>query len=263
MNALEVVLLVAGIICIIISFFIDPEKSEQKEAEIDIALDESKKQHIRDEVDKLIEEQLEAISDQTEGALEKLSNTKIMEVGEYADTVYAEINRRHNEVMFLYDMLNEKSKDVKTTVKSINETKKQVERLSQEQEQTEAINASNEQEDKIKKTSTRGRSKAKKETNQTIQSADTNATDEKNSLDVKETAKDNANEEAKESAKDSIKEEKAKKPRTTRTTRKKTEKSRNELIVEMHEKGIDDKTIARELGIGIGEVSLILGLKKL
>ena len=47
MNALEIVLLVAGIICIIVSFFVGKEKeTEPKEAEINIALDEKQKEHI-------------------------------------------------------------------------------------------------------------------------------------------------------------------------------------------------------------------------
>lgn len=258
MNALEIVLLVAGIICIIISFFIDPGESEQKEAELDIALDETRKQHIRDEVDKLIEDQLEAISDQTEGALEKLSNNKIMEVGEYVDTVYEELNRRHNEVMFLYDMLNEKTKDVKTTVKSINETKKQVERLSQEQEAQPEKDDANEPQPK--KTTTRTKVRSKKAADKEIQETLTAKASDSNS---EKTSGDNANAAAEQEA--NVKpEEKPKKTRTSARSRsKKPEKTRSELVVEMHEKGIDDKTIAKELGIGIGEVSLILGLKKL
>ena len=34
-----------------------------------------------------------------------------------------EINRNHNEVMFMYDMLNEKDKEIKTTVKDVNGTR--------------------------------------------------------------------------------------------------------------------------------------------
>lgn len=34
----------------------------------------------------------------------------MLEMNEYSDTILQEINRNHNEVMFLYDMLNEKKK---------------------------------------------------------------------------------------------------------------------------------------------------------
>ena len=59
------------------------------------------------------------------GKLDKISNTKILEMNEYADNVLKEINRNHNEVMFMYDMLNEKDKEIKTTVKSVNATNTQ------------------------------------------------------------------------------------------------------------------------------------------
>ncbi len=48
---------------------------------------------------------------------------KILEMNEYADGVLKEINRNHNEVMFMYDMLNEKDKEIKTTVKDVNGTR--------------------------------------------------------------------------------------------------------------------------------------------
>jgi hypothetical protein len=44
-------------------------------------------------------------------------------MNEYADGVLKEINRNHNEVMFMYDMLNEKDKEIKTTVKDVNVTR--------------------------------------------------------------------------------------------------------------------------------------------
>lgn len=241
MNALEIVLLVAGIICIIVSFFIGPDsESEQKEAEINLSLLEEQKQHIRDEIDKLIEEQLEAISDQTEGALERLSNKKIMELGEYADTVFAQINSSHNEVMFLYDMLNEKTKDVKTTVKTINETKKQVEKLSVDKEEQ---NIATEKTTTDKKSS--GRSTVKN-------SKSAKATDNTNSIDAG-AANNTAASEGKVELEN---------PKPARRTKKTPEETRAKKILTMSKKGIDPKDIAKELGIGIGEVNLVIGLNK-
>ena len=64
------------------------------------------------------------MSEKTEAALDKISNTKILEMNEYAESVLGEINRNHNETVFLYDMLNEKAKEIKTTVKDVNNAKK-------------------------------------------------------------------------------------------------------------------------------------------
>ena len=73
---------------------------------------------------------MQDIEEKTEASLDKISNTKILEMNEYADNVKKEINRNHNEVMFMYDMLNEKDKEIKTTVKSVNATNTQARRTS-------------------------------------------------------------------------------------------------------------------------------------
>ncbi len=52
----------------------------------------------------------------TERELSKVSNEKIMAVSEYSDTVLAEIDKNHKEAMFLYDMLNDKHKDIGRTI---------------------------------------------------------------------------------------------------------------------------------------------------
>ena len=76
-------------------------------------------------IDDIIEKKMQDIEEKTEASLDKISNTKILEMNEYADNVLKEINRNHNEVMFMYDMLNEKDKEIKTTVKSVNATNTQ------------------------------------------------------------------------------------------------------------------------------------------
>ena len=81
-----------------------------------------------EKVEKAIRVKMQTITekkynDKTEARLDKISNTKILEMNEYADGVLKEINRNHNEVMFMYDMLNEKDKEIKTTVKDVNVTR--------------------------------------------------------------------------------------------------------------------------------------------
>lgn len=64
--------------------------------------------------------------DKTERALERISNEKIMAVNEYSDTVLKEINKNHEEVLFLYDMLNDKHTSLKNTVAKVGEVVKAV-----------------------------------------------------------------------------------------------------------------------------------------
>ena len=74
----------------------------------------------------VFDEQMENLSEQTEIKLDKLSNEKIMEMNDYSETILGEINRNHNEVMFLYDMLNEKKKEINNTVRDLNVVKKEI-----------------------------------------------------------------------------------------------------------------------------------------
>lgn len=66
------------------------------------------------------EESADYIKEQTAQELEKLSYKKINEVNEYSEHVMEQINKNHNEVMFLYSMLNDKQKELDKTVESLN-----------------------------------------------------------------------------------------------------------------------------------------------
>lgn len=123
MTTTGIVLLVIGIAAFIASFFI-PDKDD-KEDKKDI---EKKREQIRKLIDTEIDgmklrvneatnESVEYSMDKSERALEKITNDKIMAVSEYATTVIEEIDRNHKEVMFLYDMLNDKQTDIKNTVR--------------------------------------------------------------------------------------------------------------------------------------------------
>ena len=49
-----------------------------------------------------------ASTEKVDRALEKETNEKIMAISEYSDTVLEGMNKSHNEIMFLYSMLNDK-----------------------------------------------------------------------------------------------------------------------------------------------------------
>ena len=50
-----------------------------------------------------------------------------MAISEYSETVLTDINKSHQEVMFLYDMLNDKHNNLKETVKHVDKTAKEAE----------------------------------------------------------------------------------------------------------------------------------------
>ena len=136
MVILEVILAVCGILCIAASFLLteDEQKtSEQAKQPEKTVLSDGQKEEIRRQVNELVTEELNAINERTEASLDKISNTKILEMNDYADTVMGEINKSHNEAVFLYDMLNEKAKEVKNTVKDVNIAKHEVKKMQNEQ----------------------------------------------------------------------------------------------------------------------------------
>lgn len=115
MTGVEWILLLIGSIFMIGSFFITEKLSpselnkiaELSESEIKKIIDrglDSAKSRIEDAIDTQIEES----SDKVDRALEKETNDKIMAISEYSDTVLESMNKTHNEIMFLYSMLNDK-----------------------------------------------------------------------------------------------------------------------------------------------------------
>lgn len=133
MEITEIVLLVAGGIIFILSFLIPDKKDEVSEQSKELVQGEiadmvsREMESVRGQVDGVVEEAVTYAMEKTERSLERLSNEKIMAVNEYSDTVLAEIHKNHEEAMFLYDMLNSKHNNLKDTVSAVNRTVKEVE----------------------------------------------------------------------------------------------------------------------------------------
>ena len=126
MVATEIFLIAAGVICVVVSVVMSfGDDKENGESSAKSELTQAQLDMVKHQVDEVIKQQISGLSEKTEAALDKISNTKILEMNEYAESVLGEINRNHNEAVFLYDMLNEKSKEVKRTVKDVNYAKMQ------------------------------------------------------------------------------------------------------------------------------------------
>lgn len=134
MEVTEIVLLVAGGIIFILSFLLpDPKDKRQGESAVPMAreevrtLVEQEMDTVKGHLDDVVNEAVTYAMEKTERSLERLSNEKIMAVNEYSDTVLSEIHRNHEEVMFLYDMLNSKHANLKNTVSEVTRTVKEAE----------------------------------------------------------------------------------------------------------------------------------------
>lgn len=138
MTILEILLLAAGALLIAASFFV-PAKEGDIDTDISgLVRDEVKKsiesesENMRKHVDDVVSEAVSYAEEKTERALERVSNEKIMAVNEYSDTVLEEINKNHKEVMFLYEMLNDKQKNLKDTVSAASEVTKEAQKTAEE-----------------------------------------------------------------------------------------------------------------------------------
>ena len=63
-------------------------------------------------VDQVIDHSIEKSMEVVERALDKETNEKMRAITEYSDTVLESIHKTHNEVMFLYSMLNDKHSEL-------------------------------------------------------------------------------------------------------------------------------------------------------
>ena len=134
MGTVEIVLLVIGIICVIVGIILGITDNNDHDKDMNPAVSDydaaSQVSKVSQTIDNIIEQKMQDIEDKTEARLDKLSNTKILEMNEYADGVLKEINRNHNEVMFLYNMLNDKETTLKNTVRDIEAVKVSVRKMA-------------------------------------------------------------------------------------------------------------------------------------
>ena len=227
MGILEIVLLIAGIIIFTGSFFLPlgGEKDtgiDQKAAKEEIhGLVEEEMNNVRSKMQDKMEETSEDAVEKAERALERLTNEKIMAVNEYSDTVLQEIHKNHEEVMFLYDMLNSKHANIKDTVSKMDKAVKAAENKTLENKTAENKAAA----DKTAGTMAEEKTADISQTESLIQP--------ENSPEIGfmgETVQEGQN--------------------------------NNEKILEMHRQGKSTVAIAKELGLGVGEVKLVIDLYK-
>lgn len=133
MSILEIILIIIGIIVIIIScILVDKSTEAQKQiigksiSSLEENLTEEDKKQLMDKMKEMLAEIKEEAIVETDDTLSKISNEKIMAVNEFSDQILEKMKRNHEEVVFLYNMLNDKEKELKATVKQIDTTKKKV-----------------------------------------------------------------------------------------------------------------------------------------
>ncbi len=115
MTGVELLLLLIGAVFMIGSFFVTEKLSvselnkiaEMSEGELKSIVNHDL-ERVSTRIEEAIDGKLEETLERSERALERETNEKIMAINEYSDTVVESMNKTHNEIMFLYNMLNDK-----------------------------------------------------------------------------------------------------------------------------------------------------------
>ncbi|NLL93058.1 MAG: hypothetical protein GX225_02780 [Clostridiales bacterium] len=134
MGPLEIFLIVFGIILVAISFIFSEHLTNSSSFGNEQNPDVTKvtKEIVKKEVEAEIAEVIDDKLDQAEVRLDKIVNEKIMALGDYSEDIDIRTTKNHDEVMFLYDMLNDKEKTIKNTVKDVEALKLSVKKMAQE-----------------------------------------------------------------------------------------------------------------------------------
>ena len=255
MTGVEWILLLIGSVFMIGSFFIT-EKLSPSELNHIAELSESELKKIIDrgltnagtKIEEAIEVQIENSTEKVDRALEKETNEKIMAISEYSDTVLESINKTHNEIMFLYSMLNDKHTEVTGMTSDLQRLAADVRSLEESmQNMTTQTAPQPTQVTHATQAAQMVQMKQNAQTKRVQQSAQAVVAPAKGdavptSAAVQELQKASegsaADETAQESEQDLV----------------------NKQILTMHKEGLTDIQIARKLGMGIGEVRLVIGL---
>ena len=257
MEVTEIVLLVAGGVIFILSFLI-PDRSEKKGGKMTQpvareeirTLVEQEMDAIKGHVDDVVEEAVTYAIEKTERSLERLSNEKIMAINEYSDTVMSEIHRNHEEAVFLYDMLNSKHTNLKDTVSKVTQTVKEAEETVssfQKLAPEPVVSAPVLVQSSV--------SESKPPVSKTVDSPSP-------AYSVPKAAFARV-------AEEEIAKNKAIEGKPLRIEEKKVSAARNAIlekansngrILQLYQQGMDKISIAKELGLGVGEVKLVIDL---
>lgn len=283
MGVIELTLVIAGVILCIASFIIPEKKEKLNENTKKIARDELKSMVaeemsvVQKKIDGVVDETVEYAIEKAERTMERVSNEKIMAVHEYSDTVLEDIHKNHQEVIFMYDMLNDKQEKLKTVVQESDKTLRTL--MSQIKETESDLSKeiliqdnieTNKQKDLIS-ANTVNLSMSTDEANELLAKIEKESEEKKitktKTKSVEKKNRGGTRKVVEESEKTSAKTEENSDKKEENIielqlsgNKKEENISNNEKILQLHKAGKSNMAIARELGLGMGEVRLVIDL---
>lgn len=133
MTGYSIFLTAVGLFIVFLSYMVSEKVTGQEEnidrESIQKKIEEEWTAKIDEKFNEIMDEKAEDKLDQIEESLSRLSNEKIMAVGEYSDQVIEKINENHKEVVFLYDMLNNKKEELQKFMSKLEEEKRVTEQI--------------------------------------------------------------------------------------------------------------------------------------
>ena len=235
MSPIEIIFVIIGILLIVISCFLTRENTSETElTQFPEEVLEFQKKEAEKLIQQILEEKTEDAVVKADDYLSKISNEKIMAVNDFSGQILERIDSNHKEVVFLYEMLNQKEEEIKHIVQKFESEKQQM------QDAVEDVSRLSKQlNTKLKKTDASG----------TKKSADTA---------VKKTA--TKTNEAEQPAEKPIPATENQSNGQMEFTEMLSPDSRKDEILRLYKQGKSILEISKSLGMGQGEVKLIIGL---
>ena len=237
MTGLEITLVIIGVIIFVGSFFFT-EKLSSSDIEAIHKLSEKEVKNVIEEqvlaaktdMDSYIGGRSEEAIDHIDALVNETANKQLLSIGEYSDTILDSMQKTQNENHFIYERLNDKQ-DYLTELSD---------RIVKRESELRAIDESISE--KLKELSDLNVIIKEKEQERLLESEEAVREDVES---IKEAFTQKLSEGVAEENKSASRID---------------QKEINDKILELHEKGASEIEIAKQLGRGLGEVRLVLGL---
>ena len=139
MTAIEVGLLLIGVVFLIGSFFVTEKLSQSEIVEI-AKLRETELQTVIEreleiasaKVSDMVDDSVDLSLNKIQRSLDKETNDKMMAIQEYSDTVLKDLEKTNKEVTFLYSMLGDKHNELQDSIAKMNELTQECDELREQ-----------------------------------------------------------------------------------------------------------------------------------
>lgn len=131
MTGYEIIILAAGLVFFIASFFLKGKSGATETVDVNAEIRKIKEaavlheKEVQDRVRSYVENECETAVADVQDRLSKISNDKIIAIDEYASQVLERIENNNQAVVFLYDMLQKKDDEMKSTMNKMEQTRRE------------------------------------------------------------------------------------------------------------------------------------------